>query len=723
MTTNNQPHATQAQGLVKYRSLIVLATSFFGLVTVLSGITFITSQQIASATKELEIASQQTVLVQQMSKNMLDLNLYLTDIEAQTINPNEVATTLPTGSYSVDLLPQTAIYQLDELSKQAQTFTEVLNALKSGGAVTDASGRSVEIRAVTDPTLQKTLDEIETVWTPFLGLLNNFAEDTKQGIIKKQTSDYLVDYSRLYNLALQAQTIDFSSRHNDIIHHITSQLRFLQIGGIGVALLLFLAIVFGSLRRLTRADQELAIAQRQTSNIMNTVNEGLFLIDKNFVIADTYSKNLETILGHDNIAGRTLFELLQNMISRDDVEATKLFIEQLYNSWVVSDLIEDLNPLKQVKIGFLDEDDNPVVKYLSFNFLRVQSEENEAIDEIFVSVVDITKAVLLEHSLEKEKEQHDRQIEMIGHILNVDTRILTTFIANTYERVEEMNDILKSDANMQNKAQALFRKMHSLKGEASAISMSSFVNLAEQGEEKLTSLRKQNTVSGQDFLGLTVILDGILDLTQFVESLMNRLRAVAHSQPQPAQAQPINTDWERYFTDYANQIANRQNKQVSMNITGFDHIVLSEKATKFCQDVGIQLLKNAIVHGIEQPDTRLSVGKGDVGKITMMMTTIGNRLRLTVLDDGAGINLNKIRQKAIDMGLLTSEQATHASDDELYALMFSSGFSTASQVDEDAGRGVGMDIVHDWVEDMNGNINVESKLGLHTKIIIDFDAQ
>lgn len=722
--TNLAQQTNKPEGLAKYRSLIILATSFFGLVTILSGVTYFTSHKIANATKEFELASQQTVLVQQMSKNMLDLNLYLADIASQQQNnPAQALQTLPQGSYSVDLLPQTAIYQLAELNDQAITFTSVLNALKNGGTVKDTSGREVTINAVTDPALIKTLNEIETIWTPFLGLLENFAEDTRQGIIKKQTSDYLVDYSRLYNLSLQAQTIDFSSRQNDLIHFVTNQLRVGQISGIVVALLLFLAMVFGSLRQLVRADEELAIAQKQTDNIMNTVNEGLFLIDKNFVIADTYSKNLETILAQKDIAGVTLFDLLANMISRDDVDATKLFIEQLYNSWVVSDLIEDLNPLKQVKLAFLDEDGDPVVKYLSFSFLRVHDDSNEEVDEIFVSVVDVTKSVLLEHSLAKEKEQHDRQIEMIGHILNVDARTLNTFITNTYARVEEMNNILKSNEQIHNKAQSLFRKMHSLKGEASAINMASFVSLAEQGEDKLTAIRKLNNVSGQDFLGLTVVLDSILDLNQFVESLISRLRTVAQIQTTTQNNAPTTTDWEKYFSDYAKQIASRQNKEVNMNFVGFEGVQLSEKATKFCQDVGIQLLKNSIVHGIESPSDRMAVGKNNVGNITMMLSSIGNKLRLSILDDGVGINLDKIRQKAIQMNLISEEEIDTVSKEQLYALMFSSGLSTASNVDEDAGRGVGMDIVRDWVDDMSGDINVESVPGLHTKIVIDFNAQ
>lgn len=359
-----------------------------------------------------------------------------------------------------------------------------------------------------------------------------------------------------------------------------------------------------------------------------------------------------------------------------------------------------------------------------------------------MSIVDVTDSVLLEKTLESEKAQHDRQIEMIGHILNVDINVLNQFINNTYERVSEMNEILRVEGQLHNKAQALFRKMHSLKGEASAIKMGSFVRLAEQGEENLVLIRNQSTVSGQDFLGFTIILNDILDLNQFVEKLLQRISRVAKEMDKDDVGQSVQSvmaqtddksatvapsshslDWQSYFGDYAQQIAERQDKKVKVNLTGFEDIQMTDKLKKFCQDVGIQLLKNAIAHGIETPDVRVQAGKSEVGQIKLMLLQYGSQLRMSIIDDGAGVDLQKLRQKAIEMNLMTAEQASSLPDSRLYALMFRSGVSTTNGVDEDSGRGVGMDIVREWVKEVNGKINVESQPGLNTKIVINFDAQ
>lgn len=728
----------QKSGIVKYRSLILLSLAFFALVIILSGYTLVASQRIANATKELELAAQQTVLVQRLSRKLLDLDLYLKAVQSQNTINSEQPVVVDQNNISIDLLPQTAIYQLNELKTETQEFTQVLHALKSGGTVKNALGQEVVVKAVDSNDLQKILLDIETIWTPYLGLLDRFVEGSEKGVISKKTSDYLVDYTRLYSNALQIETSDFTSYRGSLIQNSTDQLKMVQVGGISIAFILFLAIIFGSLRQLLQSDTKLLLAQRQTTNILGTVQEGLFLIDKNFVISDVHSKNLEIIWGRKDIAGMTLTDLLQGMIGREDVEATKLFVEQLYNPWVVSELISDLNPLRQIKVNVMNEQGDTVVKYLSFSFLRVQESENDEVEEIFVSVVDVTDSVLLEKTLESEKAQHDRQIEMIGHILNVDINVLNQFINSTYERVSEMNEILRAEGQLHNKAQALFRKMHSLKGEASAIKMGSFVRLAEQGEENLAFIRNQSTVSGQDFLGFTVILNEILDLNQFVEKLLQRISSVAKEiAPEPVTtsndvvvqedvAKPFSSsERERlheYFSDYADQIAERQGKKVKVNLTGFEDIHMTEKLKKFCQDVGIQLLKNAIVHGIETPDVRVQAGKSDVGKITLMLLKYGNQLRMSMIDDGAGVDLQKLRQKAVEMNLMSAEQASSLPDSRLYALMFRSGVSTANGVDEDSGRGVGMDIVREWVKEVNGKINVESQPGLNTKIIINFDA-
>lgn len=511
------------------------------------------------------------------------------------------------------------------------------------------------------------------------------------------------------------------------------QAKMTLLAGIILVFLYLSWFVFYFLRKLSQSDNTLREARRQTSNILGTVQEGLFLIDRDFVISDAYSKNLETILHRQDIAGNTLLDLLQDMISSEDINATKMFIQQLYNWWVVPELIDDLNPLKKVRVGFLNEEGEPVVKYLSFTFLRVQEEdgdEDAEVEQIFVNVVDITDSALLEQTLVSEKAQHDRQLEMMGYILNIDIRILTQFITRTYERVDDMNEILRNDGQLHNKAQTLLRKMHALKGEASAIKMDSFVQLAERGETELTILRKQSTVSGQDFLGFAVVLNDLLDLTQFVEKLLERLANVAQTQSPTheeeviemikPQAVPQKGHWETYFTDYVKEVATRHGKNISLNVTGFDDISMGEQTKKFVQDVGIQLLKNAVVHGIETPEGRRAVGKTQTGQITLMLSHYGNQLRMSAIDDGAGIDVDALRQKAVDLGIATAEAMAGVPDEKIYPLMFRSGLSTVT-LSEDAGRGVGMDVVRDWVKVMNGKVQIDSKRGANTKITINFD--
>ncbi|MDO4450606.1 MAG: ATP-binding protein [Moraxella sp.] len=737
MTNTHHNNDTKLKGLAKYRSLILLATSFFGLVAVLSGVTYLTTNKIANATKELELASQQTILVQQLSKNLLDLNLYLNDLTNQDINISDTTVfdpeqqALPHGTYSLDLLPQTGIYQLEEIGKQTQTFTNMLNALKHGGVAQDVLGNAVNINTVTDPKLKKILDEIETIWTPFLGLLNNFVNDTKQGIIKKQTSDYLVDYARQYNLSLQAETIEFSGRQNELIQSVAHQLRLGQIGGISVAFLLFLAIVFGSLRQLVRTDKQLAVAQKQTDDIMHTVNEGLFLIDKNLIISDQHSAKLEEILHKQNIAGQNLYDILEGMISEKDMGTTKRFIEQLYNIWVVEELIQDLNPLKQVSLSYIADNGVPATKFLAFNFLRVLDEGTEDIKSVFVSVTDITKEVNLQNQMQKDKEQHNRQIEMISYLLSVDGSQLTYFINETKGRIERMNDVLKNQNtdNPKAKAQLLYREMHSLKGDASAVNLNALVDIAHRQETTLKQLLEHTDLKGNDFLPFTIGLNEMMDMVSFIESLIGRLNIGSNPQNLPnldvptnnAQTtQPPKDHWQGYFTQYANDIAKRQNKQIKVHIAGFDEVNIPNDLMSAYKDIATQLLKNAIVHGIENTEERTHKNKDITGQITLNLSEDAKNQKLTIKDDGAGINWEKIRQKAVEIGQATTDTAHNLTQKDLVRIMFLSGVSTAKTVDEDAGRGVGMDIIKALANKYHAKIGVSSKADHFTQISITF---
>ena len=164
-------------------------------------------------------------------------------------------------------------------------------------------------------------------------------------------------------------------------------------------------------------------------------------------------------------------------------------------------------------------------------------------------------------------------------------------------------------------------------------------------------------------------------------------------------------------------VAGQLGKQIDFLIQGgeteFDKMALEELA-----DPLMHILRNAVDHGIESVETRLNAGKPERATITVRAFYQGTQAVLRVTDDGSGLDLNAIRETAIHNGLVTSEAATSFSEEELSAFIFLPGFSTARELSEVSGRGVGMDIVRDKVLKLKGTVSVESQAGHGTTITI-----
>ena len=133
----------------------------------------------------------------------------------------------------------------------------------------------------------------------------------------------------------------------------------------------------------------------------------------------------------------------------------------------------------------------------------------------------------------------------------------------------------------------------------------------------------------------------------------------------------------------------------------------------------MQAVRNALVHGIEEPDFRKRSGKQPTGTIKVEFRSEGaNGYRLIVEDDGAGLNSRRIREAAVARGIVTSEEAARLEPKQLLSLLFRPGFTTQDVVDEDAGRGIGMNVVADLVKQLRGRIGISSGEGRYTRFTI-----
>ncbi|WP_338446238.1 chemotaxis protein CheA [Pelagerythrobacter marensis] len=158
-------------------------------------------------------------------------------------------------------------------------------------------------------------------------------------------------------------------------------------------------------------------------------------------------------------------------------------------------------------------------------------------------------------------------------------------------------------------------------------------------------------------------------------------------------------------------------KQVMIDLDGGD-VELDREMIESVRDPLTHILRNAIDHGIEAPSERLSAGKREIGTITVSARRTGNRIVIAVSDDGRGIELGKLREKAIAAGIIDPARAAALNDEQTLDLIFAPGFSTADHVSQVSGRGVGMDVVRANVERIGGSVTVSSKAGQGTIVFL-----
>ncbi len=132
----------------------------------------------------------------------------------------------------------------------------------------------------------------------------------------------------------------------------------------------------------------------------------------------------------------------------------------------------------------------------------------------------------------------------------------------------------------------------------------------------------------------------------------------------------------------------------------------------------VHLIRNAADHGIENPEDRRRKGKSEAGKITLRAYNKNKHVYIEIEDDGKGMDPRLLKQKAIDKGLIAIEDAEKMTEGQLINLIFLPGFSTAGQITEVSGRGVGMDIVKSNIEKVNGTIMIDSEVDKGTKMVI-----
>lgn len=180
--------------------------------------------------------------------------------------------------------------------------------------------------------------------------------------------------------------------------------------------------------------------------------------------------------------------------------------------------------------------------------------------------------------------------------------------------------------------------------------------------------------------------------------------------------QPIKKVFGR-FPRVVRDLARSLNKDIKLILEGED-TDLDKNLVEALADPLVHLVRNSVDHGIEEPDVREANGKPREGTVVLSASQEGDHILLTIRDDGAGMNADKLKSIAIERGVLDADAAARMSDSEAFNLIFAPGFSTKTEISEVSGRGVGMDVVKTKITQLNGSVNIDSEMGKGTVLEI-----
>ncbi len=540
---------------------------------------------------------------------------------------------------------------------------------------------------------------------------------------------------------LQAQLATLAGMLQKASSDAAARLRSLLFAGVLAALVLAAAAAYLQVTR-SRHERTAREAQEQTRDILKTVREGFFLLDANYRIGAVWSQALTRMFSRNDFAGLSFEELLQDLVPAATLATATKYIKLLWGDRAHENLMKSINPLGQLEITMDNGHGGKETRFLQFDFHRVMGPEG--VKHVLCSVGDITSSVLLARELHDSQENANQQLDMMLGMLHVDPLQLVSFLDTAETGLKLVNTILReparTDAEFRKKLTGLFRELHSIKGEASALNLKSIASRVHALEDMVSECKKRTELSGNDFLPLVLKLDDLLAHLRGVREMASRLTTIkdapapapaassssttlpgikAPPMPAPAQERPaVRTveDLSPALHSMAERLAQDHAKRFRLTLNGLSEVPTPYSGT--IKDCLIQMLRNAAVHGIEPPDVRRAHTKDAQGTVRVDFRKSSDGYELVFEDDGAGIAPESLRSAAVRQQLITEEEAAGMDTRSTMALIFRPGFSTQDGVSMDAGRGVGMDVVARSVYALGGKIGVSTHPGRFTRFKI-----
>lgn len=471
--------------------------------------------------------------------------------------------------------------------------------------------------------------------------------------------------------------------------------------------------------QLVARTQELQVERRESDVVLNSVRGHLMVVDSSYFIQRRYSNELQEVFHQGDAGNENLINVFQRLLPDRMFKTARDYLSLLFDPSKKERTVLKVNPLDECEVTVLGPAGLPVTRFLEFNFRRIV--ENGIISRVLVTVEDVTENTTLERQLRDSESAKVRQFELLIGILHVDPRALDGFVALATKELGRVDEALKaSDFSsattgqtelLRQRLDVVLARVHNIKGNASLLRLEHFEMKAQEFEQNVIDLKYHGSLGGDDFMSLVLALS---EFRSDIDSLQSLRVKLAGIQRNVEISEEVGDELVTDLRALANAIAKKLGKEVRLDADGFDTRALPPVQRLVVKDVLIQLLRNSLIHGIELPAAREAAGKSRVATIDLHPTadTPPYAFAFSFRDDGQGLDAEKIRQRALAVGLLAPERADQVADSEIASFIFAPGFSTADEATVDSGRGMGMNVIKQRiVDESGGEIGVNSEIG------------
>ncbi len=499
-------------------------------------------------------------------------------------------------------------------------------------------------------------------------------------------------------------------------------------------------------RTLEKKVEERTAALKQKNediaNMFSNMHQGLFTIVENGLIHPEYAAYLETIFETKEIANRSFVDFLlrRSTLNDDAIDGISTAVASIVGEdSMMYEFNSHLLP-SELRIQFNGQPD----KLVELDWDPI-TDDQDTVTKLMVTVRDVTSI----RALQAEAEEQKQELMIIGEILAVDAEKFSAFIEGSETLVEKCRSIIEQTQQKdQGKLAELFRNIHTVKGNARTYGLKYITETVHRIENTFDQLRKNEEMPWQrrellselsfaeralkvystifkDKLGrggkqsaggkldreqISRLMDNIAELSrrELPEDVSRIVRATYNSLASIS-ADPL----EAVIADVVQSVqslASELGKPAPSIQIPDSGVQVRQEAHGMLNNIFMHVLRNAMDHGIESPEERRAKGKAEQGSIRIETIEENGAVTFAVRDDGRGMALSKIFKKAVDLGLYAAD-APRPPASEIANLIFASGFSTADQVSEVSGRGVGMDAVRGFLEADGGSIEVQLDAG------------